>query len=123
MFSTGMDSILIGRFFGAVPLGLYTRASVLLARPIIGDYANQRGADPCSLPVAIRSTTLSVQLYAGLRGVSSHCFLVFRHVLCAGEAAGSGDSGLEMDGRDSDVRRFCLVGGLLAAGRDLRLDL
>jgi PST family polysaccharide transporter len=34
MFSTGMDSILIGRFFGAVPLGLYTRAQVLLARPI-----------------------------------------------------------------------------------------
>jgi O-antigen/teichoic acid export membrane protein len=28
------DSILIGRFFGAVPLGLYTRASVLLTRPL-----------------------------------------------------------------------------------------
>ena len=27
------DSILVGRFFGAVPLGLYSRASVLLARP------------------------------------------------------------------------------------------
>jgi PST family polysaccharide transporter len=29
-----MDSILIGRFFGATPLGLYTRANVLLARPL-----------------------------------------------------------------------------------------
>lgn len=28
------DNILIGKFFGAVPLGLYTRASVLLARPL-----------------------------------------------------------------------------------------
>lgn len=28
------DNILIGRFFGAVPLGLYTRSSVLLARPL-----------------------------------------------------------------------------------------
>lgn len=28
------DSILIGRFFGAAPLGLYTRAQVLLSRPI-----------------------------------------------------------------------------------------
>jgi len=28
------DSILIGRVFGAEPLGLYTRASVLLARPL-----------------------------------------------------------------------------------------
>jgi O-antigen/teichoic acid export membrane protein len=28
------DSILIGKFFGATPLGLYTRASVLLARPL-----------------------------------------------------------------------------------------
>lgn len=28
------DSILIGRFFGAEPLGLYSRASVLLARPL-----------------------------------------------------------------------------------------
>ena len=33
-FPAGMDSILIGRFFRAVPLGLYTRAPVLLARPI-----------------------------------------------------------------------------------------
>jgi O-antigen/teichoic acid export membrane protein len=33
-FSYSSDSILVGRFFGAVPLGLYTRASVLLARPI-----------------------------------------------------------------------------------------
>ena len=32
--SLNSDSILIGRFFGAEPLGLYTRASVLLARPI-----------------------------------------------------------------------------------------
>jgi PST family polysaccharide transporter len=32
--SVNSDSILIGRFFGAEPLGLYTRASVLLARPI-----------------------------------------------------------------------------------------
>lgn len=33
-FSANSDSILLGRFFGAVPLGLYTRANVLLARPI-----------------------------------------------------------------------------------------
>lgn len=33
-FSANSDSILLGRFFGAEPLGLYTRASVLLARPI-----------------------------------------------------------------------------------------
>lgn len=32
--SANSDSILIGRFFGAAPLGLYTRASVLLARPL-----------------------------------------------------------------------------------------
>jgi O-antigen/teichoic acid export membrane protein len=30
----GSDSILIGRFFGAGPLGLYSRASVLLVRPL-----------------------------------------------------------------------------------------
>jgi len=33
-FSANSDSILLGRFFGAVPLGFYTRAQVLLARPI-----------------------------------------------------------------------------------------
>jgi O-antigen/teichoic acid export membrane protein len=33
-FSNNCDSILLGRFFGAAPLGLYTRAQVLLARPI-----------------------------------------------------------------------------------------
>jgi O-antigen/teichoic acid export membrane protein len=33
-FSLNTDSILLGRFFGAESLGLYTRASVLLARPI-----------------------------------------------------------------------------------------
>ncbi len=33
-FSVNSDNILIGRFFGAAPLGLYTRANVLLARPI-----------------------------------------------------------------------------------------
>lgn len=33
-FSANTDSVLLGRFFGAVPLGLYTRANVLLARPI-----------------------------------------------------------------------------------------
>lgn len=33
-FSANSDSILLGRFFGAAPLGLYTRANVLLARPI-----------------------------------------------------------------------------------------
>lgn len=33
-FSVTSDTILIGRFFGAAPLGLYTRASVLLARPL-----------------------------------------------------------------------------------------
>lgn len=33
-FSANTDSILLGRFFGASPLGLYTRAQVLLARPI-----------------------------------------------------------------------------------------
>ncbi|MGA2755125.1 MAG: lipopolysaccharide biosynthesis protein [Terracidiphilus sp.] len=33
-FSVNTDSILLGRFFGAVPLGLYTRAQILLARPI-----------------------------------------------------------------------------------------
>ncbi len=33
-FSANTDSILLGRFFGAEPLGLYTRANVLLARPI-----------------------------------------------------------------------------------------
>jgi len=32
--SVNSDTVLIGRFFGAVPLGLYTRASVLLARPL-----------------------------------------------------------------------------------------
>lgn len=32
--SVNSDTILIGKFFGAVPLGLYTRASVLLARPL-----------------------------------------------------------------------------------------
>jgi O-antigen/teichoic acid export membrane protein len=32
--SANADSILLGRFFGAAPLGLYTRANVLLARPI-----------------------------------------------------------------------------------------
>lgn len=32
--SINTDSILIGRFFGAIPLGLYTRANVLLARPL-----------------------------------------------------------------------------------------
>lgn len=31
---TNSDSILVGRFFGAAPLGLYTRASVLLRRPL-----------------------------------------------------------------------------------------
>jgi PST family polysaccharide transporter len=31
---TNTDSILVGRVFGAEPLGLYTRASVLLARPL-----------------------------------------------------------------------------------------
>lgn len=33
-FSLNSDSILLGRFFGAESLGLYTRANVLLARPI-----------------------------------------------------------------------------------------
>jgi len=33
-FTGNCDSILIGRFFGAAPLGLYTRAQVLLSRPI-----------------------------------------------------------------------------------------
>jgi len=33
-FSANSDSILIGRYFGAEPLGLYTRANVLLARPL-----------------------------------------------------------------------------------------
>jgi O-antigen/teichoic acid export membrane protein len=33
-FSANSDSILLGRFFGAAPLGLYTRAQVLLSRPI-----------------------------------------------------------------------------------------
>lgn len=33
-FSNNTDSILLGRFYGATPLGLYTRAQVLLARPI-----------------------------------------------------------------------------------------
>lgn len=33
-FSVNSDSILLGRFFGAEPLGLYTRANVLLARPL-----------------------------------------------------------------------------------------
>jgi PST family polysaccharide transporter len=32
--SANADAVLLGRFFGAEPLGLYTRASVLLARPI-----------------------------------------------------------------------------------------
>ena len=32
--AAGMDSILIGRFFGPTPLGLYNRANVLLARPL-----------------------------------------------------------------------------------------
>lgn len=32
--SVNMDRVLIGKFFGAVPLGLYTRASVLLQRPL-----------------------------------------------------------------------------------------
>jgi PST family polysaccharide transporter len=32
--SANSDTVLIGKFFGAVPLGLYTRASVLLARPL-----------------------------------------------------------------------------------------
>jgi PST family polysaccharide transporter len=32
--SLNSDNILIGRFFGAAPLGLYTRANVLLARPL-----------------------------------------------------------------------------------------
>jgi len=32
--SLNSDTILIGRFFGAAPLGLYTRANVLLARPL-----------------------------------------------------------------------------------------
>jgi O-antigen/teichoic acid export membrane protein len=32
--SINSDNILIGRFFGAAPLGLYTRANVLLARPL-----------------------------------------------------------------------------------------
>lgn len=34
LFSVNCDSILIGRFFGAAPLGFYTRANVLLARPL-----------------------------------------------------------------------------------------
>jgi len=33
-FSVSSDSVLIGKFFGAIPLGLYTRASVLLTRPL-----------------------------------------------------------------------------------------
>ena len=33
-FSINCDSILLGRFYGPAPLGLYTRAQVLLARPI-----------------------------------------------------------------------------------------
>jgi PST family polysaccharide transporter len=33
-FSTNSDAILLGRFYGAAPLGLYTRAQVLLSRPI-----------------------------------------------------------------------------------------
>lgn len=32
--SASTDTILIGRFFGVVPLGLYTRATVLLQRPL-----------------------------------------------------------------------------------------
>ena len=32
--SVTSDNILIGRFFGAVPLGLYTRAAILLQRPL-----------------------------------------------------------------------------------------
>lgn len=32
--SVNSDSVLLGRFFGAEPLGLYTRSNVLLARPI-----------------------------------------------------------------------------------------
>jgi PST family polysaccharide transporter len=32
--SVSTDTILIGRFFGATPLGLYTRAAILLQRPI-----------------------------------------------------------------------------------------
>lgn len=34
LLAVNSDSILIGRFFGAVPLGLYSRANVLLARPL-----------------------------------------------------------------------------------------
>lgn len=34
LFALNTDSILIGRFFGAVPLGLYSRAQALLARPL-----------------------------------------------------------------------------------------
>lgn len=33
-FSVNSDSILLGRFFGAEPLGLYTRANILLTRPL-----------------------------------------------------------------------------------------
>lgn len=33
-FSVNTDSILLGRFYGAAPLGLYTRANVLLTRPL-----------------------------------------------------------------------------------------
>jgi O-antigen/teichoic acid export membrane protein len=33
-FSVNTDSVLIGKIFGAAPLGLYTRASVLLSRPL-----------------------------------------------------------------------------------------
>lgn len=32
--ATSSDAILVGRFFGAEPLGLYSRASVLIARPL-----------------------------------------------------------------------------------------
>jgi PST family polysaccharide transporter len=34
LFSANTDGILLGRFFGPAPVGLYTRANVLLARPI-----------------------------------------------------------------------------------------
>lgn len=34
LFMINSDTILIGRFFGAAPLGLYTRAQVLLERPM-----------------------------------------------------------------------------------------
>jgi hypothetical protein len=51
--SVNSDSILIGRFFGAEPVDLFSRANVLLARPLASSHPDQRRLDSCTLATPV----------------------------------------------------------------------